>query len=291
MRRASTIGVIEGLLAGRDVLGAATLVADLRGEVEMRLIVDTDAQTLTEETSEGSREVPLYSPEAFSLLNRQWVRVGWSQRYSYGFAWFGRPIIQLPEDIVRIQEIIHRVAPDVIVETGVAHGGSLIFYAGLCKALERGRVIGVDIEIRPHNRTAIEAHPLFPFITLIEGDSAAPEVVDRVRNLIEPGERVLVLLDSNHTKAHVLAELAAYAPLVSPDSYIVAMDGIMGDLFDGPGGKPEWEWDNPSQAAIEFAAADPRFALEEPAFPFNEGQIDERVTYWPSAYLRRLPGV
>ena len=255
----------------------------------MRLIVDTDAQVLTEETSAGSREVPLYSPEAFSLLNRQWVRVGWSQRYSYGFAWLGRPIIQLPEDMVRIQEIIHRVAPDVIVETGVAHGGSLIFYASLCKALERGRVIGVDIEIRPHNRTAIEAHPLFPYITLIEGDSTAPEVVDSVRSLIEPGERVLVLLDSNHTKAHVLAELAAYAPLVSPDSYIVAMDGIMGDLFDGPGGPPEWEWDNPSQAAIEFAGADARFALEEPAFPFNEGKIAERVTYWPSAFLRRLP--
>jgi cephalosporin hydroxylase len=257
----------------------------------MRLTIDTDARVVTEETSEGRREIPLDSPEAFTLINRQWVRVGWSQRYSYGFSWFGRPVVQLPEDLVRIQEVIHRVEPDVIVETGIAHGGSLIFYASLCKALGRGRVIGVDIEIRPPNRTAIENHPLASLITLIEGSSTDPEIVDRVRHLIQRDERVLVLLDSSHTKAHVLAELKAYGSLVSPDSYIVATDGIMGELSDVPGGEPEWVWDNPSQAAIEFAASDPRFALQEPPFPFNEGQIDERVTYWPSAYLRRLPGV
>ena len=256
----------------------------------MRLTIDTEARVLTEETPEGPRELPLYSPEAFSLLNRHWVRVGWTQKYSYGFAWFGRPVIQLPEDLVRIQEIIHRVEPDVIVETGIAHGGSLIFYASLCKALDRGRVIGVDIEIRPHNRAAIEAHPLSSLITLIEGSSTAPEIVASVRDQIGADERVLVILDSNHTKAHVLAELAAYGPLVSPGSYIVAADGIMGDLADCPGGKPEWEWDNPSQATIEFAGADPRFELEEPEFPFNEGMISERVTYWPTAFLRRLPG-
>jgi cephalosporin hydroxylase len=176
------------------------------------------------------------------------------------------------------------------VETGVAHGGSLVFYASLCKALDRGRVIGVDIEIRPHNRTAIECHPLSSFITLIEGSSTAPEVVESVKGHIGTDERVLVILDSNHTKAHVLEELAAYAPLVSPGSYIVAADGIMGDLSDCPGGKPEWAWDNPSEATIQFASADPRFELEEPTFPFNEGLIEERVTYWPSAFLRRLPG-
>jgi cephalosporin hydroxylase len=255
----------------------------------MRLTIDTEARVLTEETPEGTRELPLYSPEAFSLLNRHWVRVGWSQKYSYGFAWLGRPVIQLPEDLVRIQEIIHRVEPDVIVETGVAHGGSLIFYASLCKALDRGRVIGVDIEIRPHNRVAIETHPLSSYVTLIEGSSTAPEVVESVRGQIGADERVLVILDSNHTKAHVLNELAAYAPLVSPGSYIVAADGIMADLSDVPGGKPEWVSDNPSDATIEFARSDPRFELEEPPFPFNEGRIGERVTYWPSAYLRRLP--
>jgi cephalosporin hydroxylase len=257
----------------------------------MRLTIDTEARVLTEETPQGPREVPLYSPEAFSLLNRHWVRVGWSLKYSYGFAWLGRPVIQLPEDLMRIQELIHRVEPDVIVETGVAHGGSLIFYASLCKALDRGRVIGVDIEIRPHNRVAIEAHPLSSFITLIEGSSTAPEVVESVKDQIGSNERVLVILDSNHTKAHVLAELAAYGQLVSAGSYIVVADGIMADLSDCPGGKPEWAWDNPTEATMEFASADPRFELEEPPFPFNEGLIEERVTYWPSGFLRRLPGV
>ena len=201
----------------------------------MRLTIDTEARVLTEETPEGPRELPLYSPEAFSLLNRHWVRVGWSQKYSYGFTWLGRPVIQLPEDLVRIQELIYRVEPDVIVETGVAHGGSLIFYASLCKALDRGRVIGVDIEIRPHNRVAIEAHPLSSFITLIEGARPPPRSSRACKDQIGADERVLVILDSNHTKAHVLAELAAYGPLVSPGSYIVAADGIMADLADCPG--------------------------------------------------------
>jgi cephalosporin hydroxylase len=254
----------------------------------MRLMIDTDAGIVTAETAAGRREVPLDSPEAFRLISEQWVAVGWTQKYAYGFTWLGRPIIQLPEDMVRLQEIGFQVRPDVIVETGVAHGGSLVFSATLCKALDRGRVIGVDVEIRPHNRKAIEAHPLAGFITLIEGSSTAPEVVERVRSLIRPGERVLVVLDSNHSKAHVLAELAAYGPMVSIGSYIVATDGIMAAVAGRPGARPEWAWDNPAEAAREFVARDPRFRLEEPTFPFNEGKIAERVTHWPSAYLRRM---
>ena len=242
---------------------------------------------MTEETADGRREHPLDSPEAFRLISEHWVTVGWTQKYSYGFTWLGRPIIQLPEDVVRVQEVIHRVAPDVIVETGVAHGGSLILYASLCKATDRGRVIGVDIEIRPHNRAAIEAHPLSSYITLVEGSSTEPVTVAKVQSLIRPGERVLVLLDSCHTKAHVRAELDAYAPLVGPGSYIVATDGIMGALAGRPGSQPGWEWDNPSEAAREFAAANPQFKLEEPGFLFNEGKVAHRVTHWPSAYLRR----
>src|SRR5262249_2601890 len=161
---------------------------------------------------------------------KEWLNVGWTQRYSYSFTWLGRPLIQLPEDVLRIQEVIHRVKPDVIVETGVAHGGSLILYASLCKAMDRGRVIGIDIEIRPHNRSAIEAHPLAHYITLIEGSSTDASVVGRVKSLIKPSETVLVILDSNHTRGHVLAELEAYAPIVTPNSYIVATDGIMADV-------------------------------------------------------------
>jgi len=229
----------------------------------------------------------LDSAEAFELISEAWLRAGWDTKYVYSFSWLGRPIIQLPDDILRIQEVIFKVQPDVIIETGVAHGGSLIFYASLCKALGKGRIVGVDIEIRPHNRTAIEGHFLFPYITLIEGSSIAPEIVEQVKSQIKPGDRVMIMLDSNHTKAHVLAELEAYAPLIAPDSYIVAMDGIMQSLVGAPRTKPDWNWNNPQQAALEFVAQHSEYVIEEPPFPFNEGSVRNRVTYWPSAFIKR----
>ena len=189
---------------------------------------------------------------------------------------------------MRLQEVIYRVKPDVIVETGIAHGGSLIFYASLCKAIGKGRVIGVDVEIRPYNRSAIEAHELSSFITLIEGDAIDPSIVEQVTAHVNPGETAMVLLDSNHSKAHVLAELNAYAHLVTADSYIVAMDGIMEEVAGAPRTQPDWTWNNPQQAALEFVRANPDFAIEEPAFAFNEGDVSQRVTYWPSAFIKRL---
>lgn len=254
----------------------------------MKLIIDTAAASLTIEDEKEQRSLPLYSKEAFEALSRQWLKVGWSQKYSYTFTWMGRPIIQLPEDMLLVQEVLYRLRPDVIVETGVAHGGSLIYYASLCALAGKGRVIGVDIEIRPKNRQAIEAHELSPFITLIEGSSVAPTVVAAVKASIHPGETVLVLLDSNHLKDHVLAELEAYHDCVSPGSYIVATDGIMGDLHDVPGGTPCWIEDNPVTAVAEFAAGHPEFIQEAPPFTFTESTLTERVTHWPKAWLRRL---
>jgi cephalosporin hydroxylase len=251
-----------------------------------KLILQDD--TLIIEADGHQREVDLYSLEGFRLLSQLWVKSGWHQRYSYTFTWMGRPIIQLPEDMIRIQELIFTLKPDVIIETGIAHGGSLIYYASLCKTLEKGRVIGVDIEIKPQNRAAIESHELFPFITLIEGDSSSPEIVSQVKTLTGSSETVLVLLDSNHTKAHVLAELNAYAPLVTPGSYIVATDGIMQDLAGSPQAGQDWDWNNPQQAAQEFAQQNPNFILETPPFLFNESGNSERITYWPQAYLKRV---
>jgi cephalosporin hydroxylase len=256
----------------------------------MKISIDTERNEVVIADGEApARTLALHSPEAFAAISRQWVRVGWGQRYGYAFTWMGRPIIQLPEDMIRTQEILFRVRPDVIIETGVAHGGSLVYYASLCKLMGKGRVIGVDIEIRPHNRQAIEAHPMAPAITLIEGSSTEQATLDRVRGLIRPGETVLALLDSNHTRDHVAAELELYAPLVTPGSYLVATDGIMEDLSDVPGGKSDWTWNNPKRAAEEFAARRSDFVLEEPPpMPFNEGEIDFRVTHWPSAFLRRV---
>lgn len=252
-----------------------------------RIVIDTEAQTLLLEEGGAARSLPLYSDAAFELLSRQWLKVGWNQKYPYTFSWMGRPIIQLPEDVLRVQEVIYRVKPQVIVETGVAHGGSLIFYASLCKAMGLGRVIGVDIEIRPANRKAIESHELASYITLVEGSSTAPEVVGRVRQAVRPGETALVLLDSNHSKQHVLDELEAYHGLVTPGSYIVATDGSMQDLHDVPRGKPAWAADHPSAAAAEFGARHPEFELEQPPWPFNESTLKHNVTHWPGAWLRR----
>jgi cephalosporin hydroxylase len=251
----------------------------------MKIVIDTDAGTLEQA---GERTDPLLSAEAFRVLSDLWVRVGWNQKYSYGFSWFGRPIMQLPEDMVRIQEVIYRVKPDVIVETGIAHGGSLVFYASLLKAMGRGRVVGVDIEIRPHNRAAIEAHPLFDLITLIEGSSTDPAIVAAVAGLIRPGETVLVLLDSNHTYAHVTAEIEAYKGFVTPGSYLVVTDGVMEYLAGDPRTTPDWVSDNPRRAALDFAARDTAFVLEAPAPGHTEHLVDIRTTYWPDAYLRRL---
>lgn len=253
----------------------------------MKLIIDTDERTLTEENGGITETFSLYSREAFERISRQWVKVGWDQAYSYTFSWMGRPVIQLPEDMLRIQEVIYQVKPDVIVETGVAHGGSLIFYASLCKAMGRGRIVGVDIEIRPHNRAAIESHEMSPLISLIEGDSIATDTLCAVKEHIRPGDTVLVVLDSCHTKDHVAKELTAYQSLVTPGSYLVATDGVMLDLGDVPRGCPDWSWDNPTAAAAEFALAHPEFELAQPPWPFNESALQSNITHWPGAWLRR----
>ena len=253
----------------------------------MKIALDTTDNSLRLSEAGKELDLPLYSPESFSVLSRLWIKLGWSLKYTYSFTWMGRPIIQLPEDIVRVQEVIYQLKPDLFVETGVAHGGSLILYASLFKAMEHGRVVGVDVEIRPHNRKAIEEHPLAPLITLIEGDSVHPGTVARVRANIRPGDRVLVLLDSNHSYAHVTAELEAYGPLVTPGSYIVATDGLMEFLDDVPRGQPSWRTDNPKAAAEDFAKRHQEFQLADPPMQFNEGMIRESVTHWPGAYLKR----
>jgi cephalosporin hydroxylase len=252
----------------------------------MRIVIDTEAKTIERE---GGSTLDLYGKEAFELISDLWLKTGWNQKYPYTFTWMGRPVIQHPEDILRLQEVIYSLKPDVIVETGIAHGGSLVFSAGLLKAMGAGgKVIGVDVEIRPHNRRAIESHELFDRITLVEGDSVAPSVVSMVREAIDPGDVVLVILDSNHSYAHVLRELEAYHPLVSLGSYIVATDGIMRLVNDVPRGVPSWVTDNPANAAEDFAENHPNFIIEEPRWKFNESPLDKAITAWPSAWLKRV---
>jgi len=255
----------------------------------MIITIDTDKKNLKYSDKESiEKEIPLYCKEAFEMLSLQWLKVGWDQKYTYTFSWLDRPIIQLPEDMLRMQEVLYTVKPDVIIETGVAHGGSLIYYASLCKLFDKGRVIGIDIEIRPHNRIAIEQHELYPYITLIEGSSTAKGIINKVKSMVKPDDTVLVILDSNHTKQHVLDELNAYHDLVSDDSYIVATDGIMKDLHDVPRGDKDWGWDHPVSASEEFISMHENFVIEQPAWMFNESELDKNITHWPSAWIKKI---
>jgi cephalosporin hydroxylase len=255
----------------------------------MRVTIDRKANLVRVADREGERDLPFYSREAFEILSELWLAASWQEKYSYTFTWFGRPVIQYPEDMLRLQEVIYNLKPTVILETGVAHGGSLIFYASLMRAMGVGRlVIGVDIEIRPHNRQAIETHELAPLITLVEGDAVADATVAQVKHLLRPEDRVMVILDSNHSYAHVTAELRAYGNLVSPGSYVVATDGIMRLVADSPRAGKGWATDNPANAAEDFVKSDKRFVIEPPRWRFNESKLDLPITAWPSAYLKRV---
>jgi cephalosporin hydroxylase len=231
-------------------------------------------------TPVGERQLDAYSEEGFQALSELWTRSGWQRRVSYEVTWLGIPIIQLPEDIVMMQELLWKVRPTVVVESGVAHGGALVLYASILQLLGRGNVIGVDVEIRKYNRLAIESHPLSHRIHLIEGDSVAQSTVDEVKERITPDDRVLVVLDSNHTREHVSAELELYSQLVTPDSYLVVFDGVMAMLTDAPDGSPKWREDNPIEAVSDFLAEHRDFEVD---LSYNR----LRVTYCPGGFLRR----
>lgn len=254
-----------------------------------RVLIDIENDSVTVDGAMPTeRKLTMSSPEAFAAVSAAYLRCGWDNKYVYSFTWMGRPMIQLPDDAFRLQELVFSLKPDVIVETGVAHGGSIIFYASLCKLMGKGRVIGVEIDLRPQNRAALDADPLRSLITLIDGGSTDSLTLAKVRAAIAPDETVLVLLDSLHTKDHVLSELRAYAPWVTVGSYIVAMDGIMGYLVGAPRSAPDWAWNNPAMAAREFASKNKDFELIEPPILFNEGNVTSRVTYCPNAFLRRI---
>jgi cephalosporin hydroxylase len=227
------------------------------------------------------------------------MRESIAAQYSYNYSWLGRPIIQYPEDIVALQELIWQVRPDLVIETGIARGGSLILSASmlamldLCEAIENGasldpraskrKVLGVDIDIRPHNRAAIEAHPMAARIRMIQGSSLASDVIAQVRQMAADHQRILVCLDSNHTHDHVLAELEAYAPLVTPESYCVVFDTVVEDLPDGM--FPDRPWgpgNNPKTAVWEYLKTHPEFEIDRSI------QHKLLITVAPDGYLRRV---
>jgi len=232
-------------------------------------------------------------------LTRIWLRDTFKHGYSYNFKWLGRPIIQYPQDMVAMQEIIWEVKPDLIIETGIAHGGSLIFSASMlalldyCDMVEDGcsldprvisrHVLGIDIDIRSHNRVAIEAHPMSYRIDMIQGSSIAPEVITKVHKIAKAFKKVLVFLDSNHTHDHVLAELDAYAPLTSKGSYCVVFDTIIEDLPQGMFIDRPWgPGNNPKTAVHEYLKTHREFEIDR--------SIDNKllISVAPNGYLKRV---
>jgi len=204
-------------------------------------------------------------------------------RYSYNFNWLGLPILQHPQDIVAMQEILWETRPDVVIETGVARGGSLIFYASMLELLGSGRVVGIDIQIRPENRKRVELHPLSKRITLVEGSSIHPEVVSRVRSGILPADKVMVCLDSNHTHEHVLRELELFAPLVTPGSHLVVFDTVIEDMpGEALAGRP-WRCGNSPKSAVRaFLESTDEFEVRR--------DIDDKlvISAAPGGFLRRV---
>jgi cephalosporin hydroxylase len=230
----------------------------------------------------GGRETvfDLYSPEGLRAIAALWVKLSAQFRLMYEPTWLGIPIIQVPCDIVAMQELIWRLRPDWIVECGVAHGGSAVLYASICELAGKGRVLGVDAEIRKYNHAAILAHPLAHRIELIEGGSTDPSTLQQVRTRISGASRVLVILDSNHSTEHVLAEMKLYSDLVTPGSYLVVMDGAQADVWDIPRGNPEWRETHPLEAVNRFLAANPDF-VEDPHY------TRMHVTSCPHGFLRK----
>ena len=249
---------------------------------------------------ESRQRIESFGSDAdFRALSRDWLQSSMRRQYVYNFHCLGRPIIQYPQDMVGMQELIWQVRPDLIIETGIAHGGSLILSASMLAmldmtdAIEAGatidpaksqrKVVGIDIDIRPHNREAIEAHPMASRIQMIQGSSIAPEVVEQVRNIATGYKRVMVCLDSMHTHDHVMAELEAYAPLVTVGSYCVVFDTFVQDM--PPRFFKDRPWDvgnNPKTAVWEYLKAHPEYEIDRAM------QNKLMVTVAPDGFLRRI---
>ncbi len=220
--------------------------------------------------------------QALQRLGKDFILRTHPCQYSYNFTWLGRPIIQFPQDMIAVQEIIWREKPDLIIETGVAHGGSLIFSASLLELLGGdGRVLGIDIDIRQHNRREIEAHPMFKRIDLVDGSSIDASVVEQARQAAEGKQTVMVILDSNHTHDHVLEELRIYSPLVTKDSYLIVFDTIVEDMPESFFSDRPWGVGNsPKTAVWEFLKETDRFEIDK------ETEAKLLITVAPDGYLR-----
>lgn len=219
--------------------------------------------------------------KSLSRITRKWYLKSYKYEYSYHFKWLGRPIIQYPQDIVAIQEIIWQVKPDLIIETGIAHGGSLVFSASILDLIGNGKVLGIDVDIRKHNKIEIENHPLHKRINMIQGSSIDKNVIKKVYEFSRGKKSVMVFLDSNHTHEHVLKEMNLYSKLVTKGSYLVVFDTIIDDMPKDFFKKRPWgKNNNPKSAVKEFLKSNDRFEIDK--------EIENKllITVAPCGYLK-----
>jgi len=216
-------------------------------------------------------------------ITEQWMNETAKIKYTYNFEWMGRPIIQLPQDIIAMQELIWKVKPDLIIETGIAHGGSLIFYASILELIGNGEVLGIDIDIREHNRIEIEKHSMFKRITMIQGSSVSDDIILKVKEVVKNKKNIMVVLDSNHTHEHVLKELELYSQFVSKNSYLVVFDTIVEDLPDNLFNDRPWgKGNNPKTAVYKFLNNNDYFVIDKNI------QNKLLITVAPDGYLKRV---
>lgn len=243
----------------------------------------TEANPVTLFQEEKKQNIALMASNgALRKLSDRFLVETHKSKYSYNFTWLGRPIIQFPQDIIALQEIIWDVKPDLIIETGIAHGGSIIFSASMLELIGgNGRVVGIDLDIRNHNRAEIEKHPMFKKITMLEGSSVEPRIVAEVTRIASGKKPVMVVLDSNHTHDHVLKELELYSPFVTKNSYLVVMDTIVEDLPDSISANRPWgKGNNPKTAVWEFMRKNDRFEINK------EMENKLLLTVAPDGFLR-----
>ena len=214
---------------------------------------------------ENKKNIELMSKDSkLKKMTRSWFDLAFKHQYSYHFTWLGRPIIQFPQDMIALQEIIWDVKPDIIIETGIAHGGSLIFSASMLQLIGRGKVIGIDIDIRKHNKDEIKKHPLYKRIKMIEGSSVDPKIIKKVFSAVKDKKKIMVFLDSNHTHEHVLKELEAYSSLVKKGSYIIVFDTMVEDMPKNSFPNRPWnKKNNPKTAVREFLKKNKRFKVNK----------------------------
>lgn len=241
-------------------------------------ILQFEEERLARLASNEQNQELLKSADQFNIESNR-------SKYSYNFSWMGRPIIQYPQDMIAMQEIIWQIKPDLIIETGIAHGGSLIYYASLLELIGKGEILGIDIDIRKHNRVAIEGHPMYKRINMMEGSSISDGILEQVKDYTKGKKTILVTLDSNHTHEHVLAELELYSPFVSVGSYLVVFDTIVEHLPHDylPGHIRPWGvGDNPMTAVRQFLKQNDRFEIDK--------NIDNKllISVAPEGYLKRI---